>query len=106
VDMDKVVDVVLAPGEMSLHHVRIAHNSEPNRASHRRIGFAIRYVAAHVKQVNGARDKAMLVRGQDRWGYFEPEAGAGGEFLPADLDRHAQSWNGTRLVPNAPAKAS
>ena len=41
------------PGEMSLHHVKIAHNSEPNRASHRRIGFAIRYVAAHVRQAGG-----------------------------------------------------
>ena len=34
VDLDKVVDVVLKPGEMSLHHVKIAHNSEPNRAAH------------------------------------------------------------------------
>jgi hypothetical protein len=105
VDLDKVVDVVLKPGEMSLHHVKIAHNSEPNRADHRRIGFAIRYVAAHVKQSGGARDKAMLVRGADRWNYFDREDGAAGEFLPADLERHAQSFAGTRLAPKAPAKA-
>ena len=61
VDVEKVVDVVLAPGEMSLHHVKIAHNSEPNRSAQRRIGFAIRYVAAHVKQAGRRRDKAMLV---------------------------------------------
>ena len=61
---------------MSLHHVKIAHNSEPNRADHRRIGFAIRYVAAHVKQSGGARDMAMLVRGSDSWNFFDREDGA------------------------------
>ena len=28
------VEIVLAPGEMSLHHVLIFHGSEPNRADH------------------------------------------------------------------------
>ena len=93
VDLDQVVDVVLQPGEMSLHHVKIAHNSEPNRSDRRRIGFAIRYVAAHVRQSSGARDRAMLVRGADRWGHFEPEDGASGEFLAEDLARHARSWD-------------
>lgn len=106
VDLDKVVDVVLKPGEMSLHHVDIAHNSEPNRSNHRRIGFAIRYVGAHVKQAGGVRDKAMLARGEDRWHNFDLEDGATGEFLPADLARHAASWGGTRLAPKAPSKAS
>ena len=105
VDLDKVVDVVLRPGEMSLHHVKIAHNSEPNRSdssSHR-----VRYsrLAAHVKQSGGARDMAMLVRGTDSWNFFDREDGAVGEFLPADLERHARSWAGTRLVPEAPARA-
>jgi hypothetical protein len=102
VDLDQVVDVVLRPGEMSLHHVKIAHNSEPNRSDLRRIGFAIRYVAAHVRQSNGARDRAMLVRGSDRWGHFEPEDGASGEFLAEDLSRHARSWDGPQPA-RAPA---
>jgi non-haem Fe2+, alpha-ketoglutarate-dependent halogenase len=104
VDLDKVVDVVLRPGEMSLHHVDIAHNSEPNRSAQRRIGFAIRYVGAHVRQAGGVRDTAMLVRGEDRWHNFDLEAGASGEFLPADLARHAASWGGTRLAPKAPGE--
>lgn len=105
VDLDKVVDVVLRPGEMSLHHVDIAHNSEPNRSAQRRIGFAIRYVGAHVKQAGGLRDKAMLARGTDRWNHFDHEEGASGEFLPADMARHAASWGGTRLAPKAPGEA-
>ncbi len=102
VDLDKVVDVVLQPGEMSLHHVDIAHNSEPNRSAQRRVGFAIRYVGAHVKQAGGARDLAMLVRGEDRWNHFDHEEGARGEFLPEDLARHARSWGGTRTHPAPP----
>jgi non-haem Fe2+, alpha-ketoglutarate-dependent halogenase len=104
VDEDAVVDVVLQPGEMSLHHVDIAHNSEPNRSYQRRIGFAIRYVGAHVRQAGGVRDKAMLVRGEDRWGHFDPEEGAAGEFTPEDLARHAWSWGGTRLAPTPPGE--
>jgi non-heme Fe2+,alpha-ketoglutarate-dependent halogenase len=106
VDLDKVVDVVLKPGEMSLHHVDIAHNSEPNRSAQRRIGFAIRYVGAHVKQAGGVRDKAMLVRGEDRWHHFDHEEGGTGEFLPADMARHANSWGGTRLAPKPPGDAA
>lgn len=103
VDPASVVDVPLAPGQMSLHHVKIAHNSEPNRADHRRIGFAIRYVGAHVRQISGARDRAMPVRGEDRWRYFEPIQGSNGEMDPSDLARHQASWNSSRLVPAKPA---
>ncbi len=73
VDPARAVDVVLQPGEMSLHHVRLVHGSEPNRSTRRRIGFAIRYVPTYVKQVSGHRDSAMLVRGVDRFGNFDPE---------------------------------
>lgn len=73
VDPSQAVDVLLQPGEMSLHHVLLVHGSEPNTSDRRRIGFAIRYVPAYVRQVAGARDSAMLVRGEDRFGHFEHE---------------------------------
>lgn len=65
--------LILRPGEMSIHDVRIAHRSEPNRSSERRIGVAIRYVAAHVRKTGARRDSAILVRGVDRFGNFDPE---------------------------------
>ncbi|MEO8523752.1 MAG: phytanoyl-CoA dioxygenase family protein, partial [Caldimonas sp.] len=65
VDPETVVDVVLMPGEMSLHHVLLFHGSEPNRSSQPRIGFAIRYVPTHVRQLSPIRDSALLVRGRD-----------------------------------------
>ncbi|HZP93648.1 MAG TPA: phytanoyl-CoA dioxygenase family protein [Burkholderiales bacterium] len=73
VDERLVVDLTLQPGEMSLHHVRIVHGSEPNRADYRRIGYAIRYVPTYVKQTAGPRDYATLVRGVDHYHYFDPE---------------------------------
>jgi ectoine hydroxylase-related dioxygenase (phytanoyl-CoA dioxygenase family) len=54
VDESKGVDVILKPGQASLHHVLLAHGSEPNKSNDRRIGFAIRYIPTHVRQAVGA----------------------------------------------------
>ena len=73
VDEDDAVLMALEPGEISLHNVMLAHASEPNRSDDRRIGLAVRYIAPHVRQVKGAKDSAMLVRGEDRYGHFVHE---------------------------------
>ncbi|MGI9605309.1 MAG: phytanoyl-CoA dioxygenase family protein [Acidimicrobiales bacterium] len=65
------VDVELAPGEMSLHHGRMFHASGPNRSTGPRIGVAVRYVAASMRQESGVRTLARLVAGEDRGGNFE-----------------------------------
>lgn len=70
VDADTAVDLVLAPGEMSLHHVRIIHGSEPNRADHPRVGFAARYIPTRCRQLGG-RTFAVLARGRDDYGHFD-----------------------------------
>jgi hypothetical protein len=74
---------------MSLHHVRIVHGSGVNRSSYRRIGFAIRYIAAHVRQTSGIRDSATLVRGTDKYAHFEPEPRPRYDFDPDCLAYHA-----------------
>ena len=53
VDESEAVDVELAPGEMSLHHVRIVHGSNPNPTDVPRIGFVVRYIAPHCRQIGG-----------------------------------------------------
>jgi hypothetical protein len=73
VDERQAVDVVLAPGQMSLHHGRVIHGSAPNRSDDRRIGFNVQYVPPQVKQVVGRRDSATLVRGVDSYNHFEME---------------------------------
>ena len=90
VDDADAVDVVLRPGEMSLHHGRVFHASEPNRSDDRRIGLAIRYVPARMKQMAGASLCATLVRGQDRHGNFHLVEGGTGLLTEADIARHAE----------------
>src|SRR5687767_4698650 len=67
IEESKTVDVVLRPGEISLHYIRMLHVSKPNTADHRRIGFAARYIPPHVRQLN-TRESAKLVRGRDSHG--------------------------------------
>ena len=85
VDRTQVVDLVLQPGQMSLHHVKIFHGSEQNRSSDWRMGFAIRYLPPHVRQVVGAKDSATLVRGSDRYGHFELERPPESDLAPEAL---------------------
>lgn len=82
------VDITLQPGEMSLHHVLIVHGSEPNRADWPRIGFAIRYVPTHVRQLSGEKDSALLVRGEDRFFHFEHETPPEDDLHPDAVARH------------------
>ncbi len=90
VDESKAVDVELAPGQMSLHHVLLVHGSEPNGSALRRIGFAIRYLPTHVKQVASSADSATLVRGSDDYGYFLHEPVPLSDFHPDALAFHSQ----------------
>jgi non-heme Fe2+,alpha-ketoglutarate-dependent halogenase len=89
VDEARAVDVVLRPGEMSLHHVRMFHGSPPNRSADRRIGYAIRYIPTHVRQIAGARDTATLVRGVDAYHHFDPEEPPAADLDPAARAQHA-----------------
>src|ERR1700733_5196535 len=89
VEKSKAVELPLQPGEMSLHHVRLIHGSEPNPSAKRRIGFAIRYVPTYVRQAAGTRDSATLVRGVDEPGHFEPEQRPEFDMAPAAQAHHA-----------------
>ncbi|BBK40031.1 non-ribosomal peptide synthase [Allostella vacuolata] len=83
-------DIVLSPGEMSLHHVRIVHGSDRNRSNDRRIGFAARYFSTAVRQKSPSRDSAFLVQGQDRFGHFDLEPAPAADYSEAARDLHAE----------------
>lgn len=106
VDESSAVDIVLAPGQMSLHHVMLVHGSEPNRSDLRRIGFAIRYLPTYVKQLAGVQDSATLVRGKDEFGHFGLEPVPRSDFHPDALNFHAQmlAANNQILYRGAPTK--
>lgn len=69
-DESNAVLAPLAPGEMSLHHVRVIHASEPNTTNDRRIGMVLRYCATDVRQTKVDGDLAVLVAGVDEYGHF------------------------------------
>lgn len=89
VDMNKtpVVSMPLKAGEMSIHHARIIHGSDPNKSSRRRIGYSIRYIPTHIAR-QGPRDSAMLVRGVDEYGNFDPESRPKADYDPAAVSLH------------------
>ncbi len=89
VDERQAVTLELMAGEMSLHHVRLIHGSDPNPSAKRRIGYAIRYIPTTVRQVAGARDTATLVRGTDRYGHFALEERPDFDMSPAAVAHHA-----------------
>lgn len=71
VDDANAVDVILEPGQMSLHHWKVVHSSRPNRTDARRIGFSVQaYVPPTVKQLEG-RGFVQLVRGHDPFLHME-----------------------------------
>jgi non-heme Fe2+,alpha-ketoglutarate-dependent halogenase len=88
VDEREAAVLELAAGEMSLHHVRLIHGSDPNPSDDRRIGFAIRYIPTYVRQVAGSHDSATLVRGVDTYHHFEEE-----QRPSADMSADAQAYH-------------
>ena len=71
VDERQAVDLVLRPGELSLHHVGIVHGSGANQSEKARIGLAVRYMSTDVIQTAREREIVLLVRGRDEYGHFQ-----------------------------------
>ncbi|XP_045212191.1 L-threonyl-[L-threonyl-carrier protein] 4-chlorinase-like [Mercenaria mercenaria] len=92
VDVDKstVVHAVLKPGQASVHHIMTVHASGPNKGDGRRIGIAVRYCGAYIKQQQGIGDSAMLVCGKDH-GNFPLEPTPVVEFGPDEVEAHKKA---------------
>ena len=90
VDKSTAIGIPLRAGEMSLHHIKLVHGSEPNRSSDRRIGLAIRYIPTYVRQTK-VRDSAVLVRGTDKYHHFDYEPRPHADLDAAALAAHGES---------------
>ena len=75
---EAAVDLLLEPGDVSLHHTLIAHSSGPNRSDDWRIGIGISYIPTSVRHIGPTRLSATLVRGTDRFNHFDHESCAPG----------------------------
>ena len=82
VDLDSARDIVLEPGQISLHDVYLVHGSEANHSDRRRMGLVLRIMPAtsfynhHSGKIkedagspHGYSQRALfLLRGEDRYG--------------------------------------
>lgn len=90
VDESSIAHAVLKPGQASLHHIMTVHASGPNEGNARRIGIAIRYCGAYIKQKEGIGDSAMLVCGKDH-GNFPLEPAPTAEFGTQEVEAHRKA---------------
>ena len=66
VDEEKAVNLILKPGEMSIHHGAVIHGSKPNKSKQRRIGFALQSYCPHgIEQIIG-KNIWLPIRGGKR----------------------------------------
>jgi ectoine hydroxylase-related dioxygenase (phytanoyl-CoA dioxygenase family) len=96
IDETAAVDLILKPGQMSLHHARVVHGSRPNTTAQRRIGFAMQsYMPPQIVQVvgknlwldiRGVNDRPDTLRLHRPQCDADPIAAADRELADANLD--------------------
>jgi ectoine hydroxylase-related dioxygenase (phytanoyl-CoA dioxygenase family) len=105
VSPEQMTDVVLQPGEMSLHDPFILHGSGPNHSNAKRVGFAVRFISPSARPLTG-RPTVILARGHMDHDYFEissppedasPEVALGGMRSSAARHLEAMLNNLTRV---------
>ena len=83
---DKVKNVVLKRGQMSIHHPKIVHGSGLNKSDERRIGFVVQsYIGSNVKQVLGT-NSVQIARGIDEFKYHKEIHRTSGLMKEQDIE--------------------
>lgn len=90
-DESSAVYMPLKTGEMSIHNYRLAHASGPNTSNDRRIGISMHFMPPDTKQIVGNWDCAMLVRGHDAYGHFDPTPIPTCDFDPPAVAFHEKA---------------
>ena len=98
VDEERTVAMPLEAGQVSLHNVRLAHASGPNRSPDRRIGLSLHYMPTSTRQMVGEWDSAALVRGEDRYGHFTHAPRPDRDFDPVAVEFHERATAAVRKV--------
>jgi non-haem Fe2+, alpha-ketoglutarate-dependent halogenase len=98
IDESKTVAIELGPGQASLHNIRLAHASAPNRSGDRRIGISMHYIPTCTKQLAADWDSASLVRGEDRFHHFAPAPRPARDLDPEAIRFHAKASGAFRDI--------
>ena len=86
VNEDHAVYAELDPGQSSFHHGLLFHSSGPNSTNDRRIGSAIRYISASMKQETGEQPMVTQVSGTEDYGNFEIFSPPKGRLLEEEFE--------------------
>jgi ectoine hydroxylase-related dioxygenase (phytanoyl-CoA dioxygenase family) len=100
VDVDErdAVIVELNPGQFSMHHGHMFHASGPNTMNDRRIGAAIRYMAASMKQRGGYKPLVAHVAGEGQWDHLRIASSPRGRLHESDFQRCRQDADAKRKI--------
>lgn len=73
-DESEAVDIVLAPGDLEVHHPNILHASSANHSPQRRCGLTIRYIPTSTRIVSDEQPypSAFLLRGEPGVNTYQP----------------------------------
>lgn len=107
VDDSQAVDIVLAPGDVSIHHPNIIHGSNANHSPRWRRGLTIRYIPTSTRILTDEQwPSAFALRGTSvpgvnayqRWPHY-----VDGKHMPfGDAEawnERATAWNGSPSTP-------
>ena len=103
IDDGKAVYMPVKAGQFSMHHERTFHGSMPNPSDRRRVGISFFYMPTHVRSTIRRRT-ATLVRGTDKYGYWDPEPMPKTDLDPVCMEFLRQSWSRYR-DPDVPQAA-
>lgn len=74
VDESRAVDMILAPGDVEVHHPKIMHGSAANTSPRRRCGLTIRYIPTSTRITSPEQPfpSALLLRGDPGVNSYQP----------------------------------
>jgi ectoine hydroxylase-related dioxygenase (phytanoyl-CoA dioxygenase family) len=103
IDDSQATNLILSPGDVSFHHTLLMHRSGPNASDAPRVGVGVSYIPTHVAHIGQTRLSATLVRGEDRFGNFDPEPEPTSDDSPEAIAAHAEAlgrfWVASESIP-------
>ena len=91
-DQSQIDRAILRPGQFSLHHTCVVHQSAPNHSGERRVGLALSYIPTRTRHIGSKNMPACLVRGTDDYQHFDLQPPPQQDFGAVEMQRHDTSF--------------
>ena len=88
---NQIREIVLKPGEMSLHDGSLIHQSNPNQTMQKRIGFIVRFVTPLLKNISGS--PLLQVRGNKGMKNSPVFEKTFGQSMDKEVQAYLQEYN-------------